>query len=121
MREYVDALPSGSYVAVSHLFDPGEGGDHETMAAFQEAVAKGSLGGATARTESEIRELLPGLELVEPGIVLLANWWSDGPSLTPLNSAQRRSGTGLAAAQLEPRLTSEPLLLVSAASFLVRF
>ncbi|WP_425266230.1 SAM-dependent methyltransferase [Amycolatopsis pretoriensis] len=26
MREYVDALPSGSYVAVSHLFDPGEGG-----------------------------------------------------------------------------------------------
>ncbi len=89
MREYVDALPSGSYVAVSHLFDPGDGGDHETMAAFQEAVAKGSLGGATARTESEIRELLPGLELVEPGIVLLANWWSDGPSLTPLNSAQR--------------------------------
>ncbi len=89
MREYVDALPSGSYVALSHLFDPGEGGDHETMAAFQRAVASGSLGGATARTEQEIADLLPGLEIVDPGITLLANWWPDGPSLKPLNSAQR--------------------------------
>jgi SAM-dependent methyltransferase len=89
MREYVDELPSGSYVALSHLFDPGEGGDHEAMEEFQDAVAKGSLGGATARTESEIRELLTGLELVEPGVVLLANWWPDGPNLKPLNTAQR--------------------------------
>ncbi|MEA5359445.1 SAM-dependent methyltransferase [Amycolatopsis sp., V23-08] len=89
MREYVDALPSGSYVAISHLFDPGEGGDHDTVDAFQRAVASGSLGGATARTEQEIEELLPGLEIVDPGIVLLANWWPDGPSLKPLNSAQR--------------------------------
>ncbi|MEV6639620.1 SAM-dependent methyltransferase [Amycolatopsis sp. NPDC051371] len=89
MREYVDALPSGSYVAISHLFDPGEGGDHDTMAAFQDAVARGSLGGATARTEAEIEELLPGLVPVEPGIVLLANWWSDGPNLKSLNAAQR--------------------------------
>jgi hypothetical protein len=89
MREYVDALPPGSYVAISHLFDPGEGGDHDTMDAFQQAVARGSLGGATARTKHEIEELLPGLEIVDPGIVLLANWWPDGPSLKPLNSAQR--------------------------------
>jgi SAM-dependent methyltransferase len=89
MREYVDALPSGSYVAISHLFDPGEGADHETMRVFQDAIARGSLGGATARTEAEIRELLPGLELVDPGIVLLAHWWSDGPNLKPLNTGQR--------------------------------
>jgi hypothetical protein len=59
------------------------------MEAFQQAIARGSLGGATARTEAEIRELLPGLELVDPGITLLANWWSDGPNLKPLNAAQR--------------------------------
>lgn len=59
------------------------------MAIFQEVVVKGSLGGATARAESEIRELLPGLELIAPGIVLLAHWWPDGPNLKLLNTAQR--------------------------------
>ncbi|WP_328608686.1 SAM-dependent methyltransferase [Amycolatopsis sp. NBC_00345] len=89
MRKYITALPPGSFVAISHLFDPGEGADSESMRVFQEAVSRGSLGGATARTRSEIEELFDGLEMIEPGIVELANWWPDGPHLTPLNLAQR--------------------------------
>ncbi|GAA4552237.1 SAM-dependent methyltransferase [Amycolatopsis samaneae] len=88
-REYVDALPPGSYVAISHLLDPRDEGDHEAMAAFETAVKRGSLGGVTARTEQEIAELVRGLDLVEPGIVRLLDWWPDGPSLRPPNVAQR--------------------------------
>ncbi|GHF42190.1 hypothetical protein FHX82_005071 [Amycolatopsis bartoniae] len=89
MRQYIDALPSGSYVVISHIFDPEEGDDAEAMKALEDAVARGSLGGATARTHSEILELFHGIDMIEPGIVELVNWWPDGPSLKPLNVAQR--------------------------------
>jgi hypothetical protein len=88
-KEFINALPPGSYVAISHIFDPGEGSDSEAMRAFEAAVARGSLGGATARTREEIVELFHGLELVEPGVVELVNWWPDGPRLRPMNIAQR--------------------------------
>jgi hypothetical protein len=88
MRQYIDALPSGSYVVLSHIFDP-EGDDTPTMRALEDAVARGSLGGATARTRAEIQELFGGLDLIEPGIVELVKWWPDGPSLKPFNVAQR--------------------------------
>ncbi|MEW2505722.1 SAM-dependent methyltransferase [Amycolatopsis sp. CA-161197] len=87
--EFIDALPSGSYVAISHAFNPGDGADSEAMRAFEAAVARGSLGGVTARTAEEIVELFHGLELVEPGLVELVNWWPSGPRLKPLNVAQR--------------------------------
>jgi hypothetical protein len=28
--------------------------------------------------------MFPGLELVEPGLVLCADWWPDGPRVKPL-------------------------------------
>ncbi|MFL6121663.1 SAM-dependent methyltransferase [Actinophytocola sp.] len=88
MREYVDALPSGSYVAISHFFDP-QSEDSATTAALEDAIARGSLGGATPRTRDEIMELLAGLELVEPGLVPVIDWWPDGPRLKPHTGAQQ--------------------------------
>ncbi|MGH3795065.1 MAG: SAM-dependent methyltransferase [Pseudonocardiaceae bacterium] len=35
-----------------------------------------------------IEGMLPGLELVEPGLARCADWWPDGPQLTPLAPAQ---------------------------------
>ncbi len=32
--------------------------------------------------------MLPGLELVEPGLTLCVDWWPDGPQLKPLEPAQ---------------------------------
>jgi SAM-dependent methyltransferase len=87
MRAYVDALPSGSYVAVSHLLDP-EADDTEGRKAIEEALANGSLRGATFRTRAEVMEFFPGLELVDPGLVLVADWWSDG-RIDPLSNAQK--------------------------------
>jgi hypothetical protein len=100
MREYIEALPSGSYVAISHILDP-EDEHSEAMRSLEEAVANGSLGGATARTRSEIRELFHGLEMVrpnataEPGIVDLVDWWPEGPRLRPLTVAQRLFAGGV--------------------------
>jgi len=87
MREYIDALPSGSYVAISHILDP-EADDTEGRKAIEEALASGSLRGATFRTRAEIMEFFPGLELLDPGLELVANWWPDG-RLGPLNNAQK--------------------------------
>ncbi|MBB4688352.1 SAM-dependent methyltransferase [Amycolatopsis jiangsuensis] len=89
MRSYLDALPSGSYVAISHFLDPGPDGDADAVHALEEAIASGSLGGATARTREEILEMVDGLEIIEPGLVELRDWWSDGPQLAPPNTAQR--------------------------------
>lgn len=94
MREYIDALPSGSYVAISHFFDP-QSEDSAATKALEDAVAKGSLGGVTPRTRDEIMELFAGLELVEPGLVPLTGWWPDGPRLRPLTVAQQLVAGGV--------------------------
>ncbi|OZM71213.1 hypothetical protein CFN78_20630 [Amycolatopsis antarctica] len=95
MGEYIDALPSGSYVAISHLLDP-ESEDSAVASQLSDAVARGSLGGATWRTHDEITELFHGLELVPPGVVELMHWWPDGPKLTPTTVAHRIIAGGVA-------------------------
>jgi len=95
MREYIDALPSGSYVAISHFFDP-QSEDSAATKALEDALTKGSLGGATPRTHGEIMELFAGLELVQPGVVPLTEWWSDGPRLKPPSVAEQLIAGGVA-------------------------
>jgi SAM-dependent methyltransferase len=88
MRTLIDALPSGSFVALSHFLDPEN--EHSTTARdAEEAFLHSPMGSGTFRTHDELLELFPGLELVEPGLVRCADWWPDGPQLKPLTSAQR--------------------------------
>jgi S-adenosyl methyltransferase len=94
MREYIDALPSGSYVAISHVFDS-EDENTPAVRALVEAASKGSLGRGSARTHKEIEELFNGIELIEPGVVLAADWWSDGPRFKPLNVGQQLVAGGV--------------------------
>ncbi len=65
-------LPSGSYVFIHHLLD----GDDPAIADVQAALQKG-LGRGQFRTWAEIRRLFDGLELVEPGLVLVPDWRPD--------------------------------------------
>ena len=88
MREYIAALPSGSYVAISHFLDP-ENEYSTTAREAEEAFLHSPMGSGTFRTRIELLELFDGLELVEPGLVRCADWWSDGPRLKPLSAAQR--------------------------------
>lgn len=86
MREYIDALPSGSYVALSHFLDP-ENEYSEVARKMEEMFKHSPMGSGTFRTMSEIEELFDGLEMVSPGVTLCAEWWPDGPQLKDLSRA----------------------------------
>jgi len=87
MREYIDALPSGSYVAISHFYDP-ENEFSPVARKMEEMFLHSMMGSGTFRTRAELLELFYGLELIEPGLVLCADWWPDGPRLKELNQVQ---------------------------------
>lgn len=88
MREYVEALPSGSYVVISHFFDP-ETDEYSPLARkMEEVFVHSPMGSGLFRTRPQILDMFPGLELVQPGLVSCADWWPDGPHLKPLTVEQ---------------------------------
>jgi hypothetical protein len=66
------ALPPGSYVFIHHMLDSQD----PASATLQTAMQKG-LGRVQFRTFGEIGQLFAGLELVEPGVVLVPDWRAD--------------------------------------------
>lgn len=85
----LDALPSGSYLALTHAtFDLGNA---DTVAANEEAQRTWNENAAqrlTARTREEVGSFFDGLELVEPGLVSMSHWRPDEtPFGTPAESA----------------------------------
>ncbi|MGH3828823.1 MAG: SAM-dependent methyltransferase [Pseudonocardiaceae bacterium] len=90
MAEYIDALPSGSYVAISHFYDPETIPElNELARKLETAFLRSALGTGLFRNYAEIEGMLPGLELVEPGLTQCAAWRPDGPrSATPLQPVQ---------------------------------
>jgi SAM-dependent methyltransferase len=89
MAEYIDALPSGSYVALSHFFDPETTPELSELARKMEQIFLHSpMGSGWFRTRTEIEGMLAGLELVDPGLVRCADWWPDGPRIKPLDPVQ---------------------------------
>nr|WP_042180861.1 SAM-dependent methyltransferase [Kibdelosporangium sp. MJ126-NF4]CEL14638.1 protein of unknown function DUF574 [Kibdelosporangium sp. MJ126-NF4]CTQ96733.1 protein of unknown function DUF574 [Kibdelosporangium sp. MJ126-NF4] len=96
MRVYVDALAPGSYVAISHFFDPGSGEDSESAQRTQRLLTGSPMGSGFFRLREEIESFFTGLDLVEPGIVAAADWWPDGPRVRPLVRPQRLIVAGLA-------------------------
>jgi hypothetical protein len=101
MRDYVDALPSGSFVVVAHFLDP-ETDELSLLARRMEQVFLHSpMRSGVFRTRAQIRGFLPGLEIVPPGpgrpgdVELCDLWWPDGPRLRPLNSVQQCIAAGV--------------------------
>ncbi|RKT85285.1 S-adenosyl methyltransferase [Saccharopolyspora antimicrobica] len=81
MARYFDALPSGSYLVLSHLFRPGaEDPEAAELAERLEPVfLRSALGSGRFRTREEIAACFAGAELLDPGLVTLSDWWPDGP------------------------------------------
>jgi hypothetical protein len=71
-----EALPSGSYVFIHHLLAT----EDPAAAVLQEQMRTG-LGRAQFRTMDQVRDLFDGLELVEPGLVLVPDWRPDPPTV----------------------------------------
>jgi hypothetical protein len=85
MRRYRELMPVGSYLALTHFCDPEDGGAGSALARFIEDifVQDDSMGSGYFRRRDEIAEFFGDLELVEPGISRLNDWWPDGPALNP--------------------------------------
>jgi S-adenosyl methyltransferase len=64
-----DALPSGSYVFIHHLL-----ATEDPAAEVLQGQMRTGLGRAQFRTMDQVRDLFDGLELVEPGLVLVPDW-----------------------------------------------
>ena len=75
VKALLDAVPPGSYLVASHGtpdFAPDIG------KATQNAYQSSSMP-CRVRTRDEVLDLLGGVELIEPGLVLLSEWHPDGP------------------------------------------
>jgi len=75
VRVLYEALPAGSYVFIHHLLHSEDPASAELEAAMQKG-----LGRSQFRTLEQVRELFGGLELIEPGLVPIADWRPDVPS-----------------------------------------
>ncbi|MFB9237316.1 SAM-dependent methyltransferase [Plantactinospora siamensis] len=83
VRRLLDALPSGSYLALSHLT-----GDFEP-AAWEKIAEIYRLQGVTMRVRprAEIERFFDGLELVEPGLQVVTHWRPDADAEPPSDAA----------------------------------
>jgi hypothetical protein len=95
MRAYIDALPSGSYVAISHFLDPQD--EHSATARkMEELFLHSMMGSGTFSTRDELEKLFNGLEMLTPGLTRCVDWRPEGPRPDQLNAAQRCIAGGVA-------------------------
>lgn len=78
MRTLVQALPPGSFVVISHIHDPGDAHYRQVVESIQQRATGGGMAVAF-RGRDEIAALFAGTELLDPGLVRLVEWWSEGP------------------------------------------
>ncbi|WBQ06686.1 SAM-dependent methyltransferase [Kribbella sp. CA-293567] len=83
---YLDALPSGSYLALTHPCNPRDGSRRAEYATGVEEKLRGGFRAVTFRTPDEIASLFEGLELLEPGLVGLDEWW-ERPEADPFEAS----------------------------------
>jgi hypothetical protein len=73
VAELMDALPSGSYLGISHPALDILPGQEEAQRRYNERVSTPQ----TLRTEPEVARFFVGLDLVPPGVVYVHNWRPD--------------------------------------------
>ncbi|HWO62655.1 MAG TPA: SAM-dependent methyltransferase [Umezawaea sp.] len=77
ISEYLDPLAPGSYLGISHSgYEDGEEGEGaaEARRTYSSRVAQ-----MTHRNSSEVRSLLGGLEVLDPGVVRMPYWHPESP------------------------------------------
>ncbi|ASW57631.1 SAM-dependent methyltransferase [Plantactinospora sp. KBS50] len=91
VARYLEAIPSGSFVFITHFIDGGE----ET--AEIERVLLTDLGSGRFRSFDEVRGFFDGMELLEPGVVYNPLWRPDPGDVVPepMSFAGKIIGAGL--------------------------
>jgi S-adenosyl methyltransferase len=87
-KELMDALPSGSYVAITH---PGQDFDPDAMAAIVHAAQQGHMT-VVPRVKEDVARFFADWELVEPGVVPVMGWRPDGEPPADPNAAYYWAG-----------------------------
>jgi hypothetical protein len=83
VQTLTDALPSGSYLVASHATaEHNEAG----LAGAGRAYSQGGLRGAIRNSEVFADLAFAGLELVDPGVVLVSEWRPERDAIRPLAS-----------------------------------
>jgi len=81
VQTLIDALPSGSYLVASHA----TGEHNETgLAGAGRAYSQGGMRGAIRNSEVFADLAFAGLELVDPGVVLVSEWRPEHDAIRPL-------------------------------------
>ncbi|WP_232330328.1 SAM-dependent methyltransferase [Nocardia fusca] len=111
VARYIDLLPAGSYVAITHYCDPGPGHPelHELARELERAHVQEVFGSGRYRSPERIRALFGSLDLVEPGLTALDDWWPQGP---PVRAAAPEEHLILGGLGRKPGRHLEPLRLV---------
>ncbi|MDT3440584.1 MULTISPECIES: SAM-dependent methyltransferase [unclassified Pseudofrankia] len=86
---YLDAIPSGSYLFLTHFC-----ASSPDAVALEDAMLR-DLGTGRFRTLDEIAGYFSGLELLDPGVVYLPEWRPDEPVSPPLTVGQRLMAGGI--------------------------
>ncbi|NKY60441.1 SAM-dependent methyltransferase [Nocardia flavorosea] len=89
MRGWIGALPPGSYVALTHFYDPGDGESLHAWATQCERQYRLHVGSGWFRSREVIEGFFDGLELVAPGLVEPDEWWPYGPPVRFKSVAER--------------------------------
>jgi S-adenosyl methyltransferase len=90
VRRLVDALPAGSYLAISHATS-----DYLPPALVAD-ISSGRHGQGRLRTRAEGTRFFDGLELLAPGVAPLAEWRADDESQPRPAAAETAMYAGLA-------------------------
>lgn len=79
VQAHVARLPTGSFLALTHLFDP-ETPEHSAVAvALEDKLQTSALGRGAVATRDDVEAMIKGTQLLSPGIVQADAWWPDGP------------------------------------------
>ena len=70
VRKLMDALPSGSYLVVTHITSELDA----SVDSAAEGLSDKGASGATPRPRAEVLRFFDGLELVDPGLVTVTEW-----------------------------------------------
>ncbi len=74
VRTFMDAVPAGSYLALSHTVTHPDMPDMDAAVAFWNEHGTPKL---TQRTPEQVTRFFDGLELLEPGVVSCSRWRAD--------------------------------------------
>ncbi len=83
VRRLLDALPSGSYLVLTHGTGDYDPDADRGMNTFRQTGIPFQL-----RSRSEVERFFDGLELVDPGVQLAHRWRPDNPDTRALTDAQ---------------------------------